>query len=94
MFTIQNSPQFCFQVKFQYYLIKIQNENPQFVVTVRGWFEPVSGQQQVQQLVVVNSRIGGPSSGHNLPHGHPEWPLRGQGKEIIVVLTQRINSDI
>lgn len=72
MFTIENSPQFCFQVKFQCSLIKIQNENPQFVVTVRGWFEPVSGQQQVQQLVVVNSRIGGPSSGHNLPHGHPE----------------------
>lgn len=57
-----------------------KHRNLQFVVTVLRWFEPVSRQQQLQQFMVVNSRVGSPSPGHNLPHGHPEWPLTRQGR--------------
>lgn len=62
-----------------------EQRNSQCLVTLLWWFEPVSRQQQVQQLMVMDSGIRSPPPGHNLPHGHPERPLGGQGHKRISV---------
>jgi len=49
-----------------------------FIFAKCGFLQPLSSDDVVQNLMVLNTRVGGPPQTECLPTGHSKWPLENR----------------